>query len=103
MECPACLTVLWEAPGRCPVCGADLTRADIAASTSVDRVDTIVEGKVREAAPDGEPLEAAAAIHPLTVLRPAEPPVPPLQPASRLPAPAWPPPALPPPGQAGRR
>jgi len=94
MECPACLTVLWEAPGRCPVCGADLTRADIAASTSVDRVDTIVEGKVREAAPDGEPLESAAAIHTLTVVRPAEQQVSLLQRASRLPALAWQRPAV---------
>lgn len=86
MECPACLTDLLEAPGRCPVCDADLTRADAAAPTIVEGV---VEGEVREAAPDGERLESATAVHTLTVVRPAEQQVSLLQRAAQLPALAW--------------
>ena len=82
MECPACLTDLREALSRCPVCGADLTHADAAAPS-------IVEGEVREAAPDGERLESAAAVHTLTVVRPAEQQVTLLQRAAQLPARAW--------------
>lgn len=99
MVCPACLTDLREAPIRCPVCGADLTRADAALPPArvdrvEDRVDRIVEGEVREAAPDGERLESATAVHTLTVVYPAERQVSLIQRAAQLPALAWQRPAV---------
>jgi hypothetical protein len=95
MVCPACLSDLREAPGRCPICGADLARADAAPPpASVDRVDRIVEGEVCEATPDGERLESAAAVHTLTVVRPVEQQVSLIQRAAQLPALAWQRPAV---------
>lgn len=92
MECPTCLTDLREAPGRCPVCGADLARMD--ATVSLPIAEGVVEGVVREAAPDGERLESTAAVHTLTVVRPAERQVSLLQRAAQLPALAWQRPAV---------
>lgn len=92
MECPTCLTDLREAAGRCPVCGADLARTDATASPPI--AEGVVEGVVREAAPDGERLESAAAVHTLTIVRPAEQQVSLLQRAAQLPALAWQRPAV---------
>jgi hypothetical protein len=92
MECPTCLTDLREAAGRCHVCGADLARTDATASRPI--VEGVVEGVVREAAPDGERLESAAAVHTLTIVRPAEQQVSLLQRAAQLPALAWQRPAV---------
>lgn len=97
MVCPACLTDprdLREAPSVCPVCGAHLTAGESVTSIADDIVEDVVEGVVREAAPDGEPLQSAGAVQSLTVVRPVERQVSLLQRAARLPALAWQRPAV---------
>ena len=90
MVCPTCLTDLREAPSRCSVCGTDLATAE----ATPPLMEGIVEGVVREAPLDGEHLESTAAVHTLTVVRPAERQVSLLQRAALLPALAWQQPAV---------